>query len=378
MKVLVVVPNYPTAKSASYQFTHQRVKEYRCKFTTDVFSYSKNLNDYVYDEISVYTKKNHNLYTLIKKNNYDRIIFHTINLNTAINIRKKLKNERVIIWFHGTDSISWKRRLDSINFKLSNLYKPIVIAKTIIFPILGWLRKKLIHQLNRMPNLSFVFVSNWHYRTSSQDLQIKYKNYDIIPNYIDSSFYQYKNKTKADRLKVLSITNYANNIYAGDMIQNIIIKFSDYKEFKHFHFTLCGDGKLFNDQTKKIKHLKNITIKKGFLKPEEIKALHQKNGTFLYPKRGDSQGVSRCEAMASGLVSIASDIEAISEFSPKNTTYLVPNNINSFIEKLIYLYNNPDDYLTKSKASTSYIKKICNYDSTIAREIELIENEIKK
>lgn len=372
MRVLVVVPNYPTTQSASYQFTHQRVKEYQGQFSTDVFSCNAKQNNYEYEGVRIYTIKSTNLYKLA--DNYDCIIFHTLNLKNAIKIRKYLQNKKVIIWFHGTDSISWKRRLDVINFRWSNLYKPILLVKTIAFPFLGWLRKRQIQKLNYMSNVSFVFVSNWHYRTSTSDLKIEYKNRSIIPNFIDTSFYSYKIKAPEDRFNILSINNYASNIYAGDIIQDIILKFSEYKEFEKFNFNIYGDGKLFDQQTKKIKRFKNVIIKQGFLNPLDIKKVHSENGVFLYPKRGDSQGVSRCEAMASGLVPIASDVEAISEFSPDSTSYLVNNDIQEFINVLLEIANNPLDYLEKSKSAPEFINEKCGFYATIAEEIKIISS----
>ena len=78
--------------------------------------------------------------------------------------------------------------------------------------------------------------------------------------------------------------------------------------------------------------------------------------------------------MASGLVPIASDIEAISEFSPKDTSYLV-NSIDDFIKAFENIDKNPKDYLSKSINGANYIKDICSYQNTIQKEINMLEGK---
>jgi len=374
MKILLIVPDYPSKNSVAYKFIHDRVKKYKDEFEVDVFCYNKKfVKEYIFEGIKVIGGSTKKLKELILDNNYSRFVFHFFNIRSAMFIAKHLKNKKVYVWFHGSDCISWKRRLPSINFKIIKIINPIYLFKVIAFIIYNKMRVFNIRKLNKKClNLTFVFVSKWNKITSEKDLNIKYKKFKIIHNYINFEKFKYSKKNKNQRLKILSINNYANDVYAGDMIQDIILSLSKRKEFKYFNFSIYGDGKLFDLYTSKISKFKNVYINKGFIKTDEIISVHKLNGIFLYPKRGDSQGVSRCEAMASGLVPIASDVEAVSEFSPSNTSYLV-NDIEEFVNTLIYIYNNSEDFLKKSKECSKFIFEKCNYNKTIQKEINLIK-----
>ena len=77
---------------------------------------------------------------------------------------------------------------------------------------------------------------------------------------------------------------------------------------------IIGDGPLFDDLIKPLKHFTNVKYQKTFLQHHQIAKIHKNYGIFLIPTRMDSQGVSRDEAMASGLVPITNNVAAIPEF----------------------------------------------------------------
>lgn len=373
MKILVIVPGYPSDNSISYQFVHDRLKEYIKKFNLDVFCYNKKFKlQYEYEGINVYGGNRRKLMKKIKERDYNCVVFHFMTIRNALIISKHLSEQKVLVWFHGTDCLGWRRRLSSINYSRKKIINPIFCLKLLRFVIFNKIKLFCIKKVNQKNNnVNFVFVSKWLFRASQKDLGINFKNYVIIPNYINMNIFKYQKKTTHQRLNVLSISNYVNDLYGGDMIQKIIIKFSTKKEFKYFNFTIYGDGLLFNKYTENLKKFNNVCINKGFLTKNQIPGLHDNNGILLYPKRGDSQGVSRCEAMASGLVPLALDVEAVSEFSPKDTSYLVKTT-EDFINALLRVYYNPQEFLLKSKMSNEYIRKKCSYDNTIKKEIELL------
>ncbi len=369
MKVLIIVPDYPNKNKISYQFVHERVKKYLSHFDVQVFILNKEAEDYTYENVKVISGDTKKLKSLI--NDYDKFVFHFLNNKSAYFILKYLKNKNVYIWFHGSDCVSYKRRLDRINYSKKKLLNPKMFLKTMAFIIFNKIKFFNISSINKNCNVTFIFVSNWNKDASEKDIKIKYKKYQIIPNYIDSTKFKYYQKSADQRFKVLSINNYANNIYAGDMTQDIIYNFSKEKEFEKFEFLIYGTGRLFNEYTKKIKDFKNVKIENRILNHDEIAHVQKNYGIFLYPKRGDSQGVSRCEAMSSGLVPIASDVEAISEFSPQETTYLVKS-VTDFIRVLKNIVYDEKDFLRKSKQAAIFINEKCSYENTIKKEIDLL------
>jgi len=373
MKILIVVPSYPNKNSGDFQFVHERIKEYKKFFDVEVYCYGKKKKyNYKYEGIKVNCDKKNNLYRFYKNNKFDKVIFHFLNSFNAWFVLRYLKNEKTIIWFHGSDCIHYKRRLSKLNYNPKKILNLKYFLKILIFIAFYKYRSVMIKLINKKcKKNTFVFVSQWNKETSEKDLKIKYKDAVVIPNYINFKDFPYKAKKELLRYNVLSINNYNNLIYAGDLVEQIILKFSKKIEFKDFNFTICGTGLLFDKYTEGLKKFENVKIIKQHLSRKMISKLHQKNGIFLYPKRGDSQGVSRCEAMSSGLVSIASDVEAIGEFSPAKTSYLV-HTTQDFIDALIYISKHPKEFIKKSENSAQFIRKKCSYKNTIQKEIQLI------
>lgn len=379
MKILVVVPSYPNENRVDSQFVHERVKEYikDKKIVLNVFCLNDTKEkDYIFENIKVFVGNEERLIKLIK--DYDKFIFHFFNNRNGKFILNHLKNKNNLVWFHGSDSVHWKRRISSIDLiHFKDFFNPFKLIKLAVLIKINLTRKILIKNVNKTCiNTKFVFVSNWLYNTSLKDLKIKYKNYDIIPNYINEEQFEFKQKNSKDRYKVLSINNYANGIYAGDMIRDIIIELSKEDIFQKFEFNIYGDGKQWDETSKDLMTFENVHLHRGYLSRKQIKIVHQENGIFLYPKRGDSQGVSRCEAMSSGLVSIASNVEAIPEFNPSDTSYLA-SNIHEFIKYFKYVDANPEDFIAKSKRGAKFIRLKCGYKETIEKEKKLIKGELK-
>lgn len=382
IKVLVIVPNYPKDKNVVYKFVHDRVKAYvDSNIDVDVFClHKKRKEKYIFENINVTVDDNLKLLDKINNGDYSCYAIHFFNRLNARFVLKYLKDKKTFIWFHGSDCISWKRRKSSINIK-NNLdyFNPIKFMKLLLLIIIYSERKYLIKKINKNHDLNtFVFVSKWLKEMSEKDYNIKYKNYEIIHNYVDNTFFEYNKKDHDKRLKVLVINNFANDLYAGDLMNKILLEFSKNEIFNNFTFEIYGDGKKFEQSLKGLSSYTNIKINKGFLNQDQIKNAHLNNGVFLYPKRGDSQGVSRCEAMSSGLVTVVSDVEAISEFGSNDVSYLC-NLTNDFIAAFERIYLNKKEYMLKSKMSAKFIREKCNYENTIQKEIDMfLEEENRK
>lgn len=379
MKSLIIVPAYPNKNRVDYQFVHERIKKYINEYGLDIDVFCWNNiyeHDYLHEEVNVIVGNKQKLKQLI--DSYDKIVFHFLNIKNGKFILKHIKDKPNYVWFHGSDSVHWRRRLAAIDLvKSRDIFNVVKLIKLFALININAIKKHIIKKINKnCKNTKFVFVSNWLKKASEQDFGITYNNFEVIPNYINLDEFGYEQKTPEQRYKVLVVNNFANSIYGGDMIRDIIVGISKTSIFDKFVFNIYGDGKQWKSSTEILQQFANVKLHKGFLSRADIKKQHKQNGVFLYPKRGDSQGVSRCEAMSSGLVSIASDVEAISEFSPENTTYLAKN-IEDFISYFKFIDENPDDFLAKSIESAEYIRIKCSYKNTIEKEIQLIKGEIK-
>ncbi|WP_052342350.1 glycosyltransferase family 4 protein [Advenella mimigardefordensis] len=229
------------------------------------------------------------------------------------------------------------------------------------------------------PNLHFVFVSQWLVDSTEEDFGIKIspETYSIINNFIDGGIFSYTEKSASDRLNFLSIRPYAKLVYANDLTVSAILELSQRPYFDQLNFTLVGDGELFDSTVAPIKNFPNVTVKKQFLTHAEIAEYHRANGIFLVPTRMDTQGVSRDEAMSSGLVAITTNVAAIPEFVSNEVAMVVePESPKAIADAVEKLYNNPTSYLELSKKGSENVAQKCGFEKTVQREIDLITEAI--
>jgi len=101
--------------------------------------------------------------------------------------------------------------------------------------------------------------------------------------------------------------------------------------------------------------------------------LHDRHGVFLCPTRQDAQGVSMCEAMASGLVPITSDNTAIPEFVSDEEGYLT-RGADEIAMAIRTLDEQPQLFLEKSRKAAARSLAQTGWQATVAQEIELIRD----
>jgi glycosyltransferase involved in cell wall biosynthesis len=117
-----------------------------------------------------------------------------------------------------------------------------------------------------------------------------------------------------------------------------------------------------------------VNITKGFLDQSDIAVLHKEHGVFLSPTRFDSQGVSMCEAMSSGLVPVTTNVAAIPEFVDHGKTGLLapPEDYLALANWIERLYFNSELFERLSENASSEIRRLCSEDVAIKSELDLI------
>jgi len=142
--------------------------------------------------------------------------------------------------------------------------------------------------------------------------------------------------------------------------------------------TMAADSELFVFHPgMEHRHLgKNVHLHKTFLQQSEIAQLHKTCGVFLSTKRMDTQGVSRDEAMSSGLVPIASDVAAVPEFVDGSCGILTPGEeYKPVAEAIKRLYHDPELFEQLSENAAKRVRSQTGRPYTIAKELELICRE---
>jgi glycosyltransferase involved in cell wall biosynthesis len=220
-----------------------------------------------------------------------------------------------------------------------------------------------------------VFVSNYLAEEVMTDYGVRLPDraYSVIHNVVDAELFPYHEKPPEQRFKLLSIRPYASPKYANDLTVRAIELLRDKPFFHDLEFRLVGDGRLLEETVAPLRDLPNVIIDPTFLTQAEIAALHREYGVFLNPTRWDSQGVSRDEAMASGLVPITNRSSAVPEFMDESCGFMVPEEdpqaIADAIERLV---QDPALFLSMSKAAALRPRAQSSAACTIGKEIALI------
>src|SRR5690606_979063 len=142
--------------------------------------------------------------------------------------------------------------------------------------------------------------------------------------------------------KVLTLRPLSSKKYAVDIAIDTF-KFLPEK----FTLDIYGKGQLQNQYQKRIDDAKltdRITIKNEFIERSDMNGFFSRYGVFLSPTRMDAQGVTMCEAMASGLLVASNNNTAIPEFVEDNNNGLLSNNPEWLAQKIFDAVENPNLY----------------------------------
>ncbi len=370
-EILLITNQYPSYDNLYRNgFVHSRVYEYvKNNISVDVFKLQK-CEGVSYDEfkgVDITIGNKEILRNVIWNSKYKTILVHFLDTEMWDILKDINKEINIIVWVHGAEIQPWHRR--EFNYKNDEERKNAMTlsAKRMDF----W--KDLIK--NHISNINFVFVSKYFAEESAYDIgqTIPMNRLHIIHNPISTTVFNYIKKPAEQRKKILSIRPYASAKYANDLSVKAILELSKRPWFNELEILFIGDGVLFDETIRPLACFKNITVKKGFISQSEIATLHKDYGVFLTPTRMDSQGVSRDEAMSSGLVPVTNAVTAIPEFVDSSCGILAEGEdwegLASGIEKL---YNNPDLFMKMSKAASDRVESQSSITQTIPKELKLI------
>ena len=351
-------------------FVHSRVKAYAERgVKVDVFRFRNNepLNADEFEGVDVLTGDAAALDKMLLSGRYKSILVHFLNSEMWQVLERHIDNVRVVVWLHGAEIHPWYRRAYNYNTDEERALAKLESDKRMSF----W--KTL---LNPMPaNLHLVFVSRSFANEVLEDLgfDLPKNQYSIIHNPIDTDKFTYIEKSAKQRRKVLSIRPFASRQYANDVSVQTILALSEKPFFKEIDFKIIGDGKLFEETVARLRQFNNVTLEQRFLTHAEIAALHKEYGVFLCPTRWDSQGVSRDEAMSSGLVPVTNAVAAVPEFVDETCGILAPvEDAQAMAEGIAVLYENPEKLIAMSQAAAERVRRQRGAEIIVERELLLI------
>lgn len=370
-KTLVLTNHYPEyGELYRNAFVHSRVRRYAAADSrVDVFRFNpyKPSGPSEFEGVDVRTGMQQELESVLRTGGYERILVHFLDPAMWEVLEPFATEVDIVLWFHGAEVQAWHRRAF---LHRSDDEKETAKQR--------WAEKSAFWRavFGASAPLRFVFVSEHLRREVEEDLGLALpaERTHVIHNFVDGETFVHETKTPEQRLRVLSIRPYASAVYANDLLVEAILLLQDDPCFSEFTFHLVGDGPLFEELTYPLRSFANVTLEQGFLTRDEIAALHRANGVFLVPTRMDSQGVSRDEAMASGLVPITNRVAAVPEFVDETCAVLAaPESARELADGLRRLYDNPDEYVRMSAAAAERVRAQSGFDQTIRRELLLLD-----
>lgn len=374
--VLVLSNNYPSPNSLyRNMFVHKRVMSYKeSRLVCDVMRmniFCKN-NFEEFEGINIVEGQADRLGNILEESNIDTVCVHFLDKNMWNILKNFNKKIRIIVWLHGADIQPWWRRKHNYTTEEElNKAKEESEERQAFW-------KSVFEEIDKF-NIHFIFVSQYFADIVFEDYKITLprNRYSVIHNCIDTNMFKYVKKDSEQRKKLLSIRPYASRKYGNDLTVRAIQELSKEQFFKELKFLIIGDGKLFDETLEPIRKYKNVEISKKFLRQSEIAELYQEYGIALIPTREDTQGVSRDEAMASGLVPVTNAVTAIPEFVDDSCGILAPDEDYLEMAKGIKaLYYDSDMFLRMSEKAAQRVREQSTKEYTIDKEIDIICNSL--
>jgi glycosyltransferase involved in cell wall biosynthesis/spore maturation protein CgeB/SAM-dependent methyltransferase len=374
-KCLIVSRSYPSYDNLyNYTFVHRRAMGYRDHgLGMDVFRFSDAPLAYEeFEGIDIVSGNVSDLSLMLRSNAYETILVHSFDEQVWSAIQPHLSHARVIVWVHGAEIQPWYRR--DFNFADEGERRRGIQRSD--------MRMSLWRQVleDMPPNLHLVFVSEFLARQAMHDLdvQVPSHQYSVIHNVVDGDLFDYVEKPAEQRDRILSIRPYTKATYANDLAVKAILDLAGEPWFCELAFRLIGDGPLFDTTVAPLREgFPNVSIEKRFLTQQQIRDLYKQYGVFLVPSRIDSQGVSRDEAMASGLVPVTNRVSAIPEFVDEDVAFLAPaEDWGALADAIRTLHADPQRFQRMSRAAAVHVRAKSGPAQTLLREIVLIRGQV--
>ena len=371
-RALLISSLYPSyADIYKYGFVHRRVVEYRRRgFAVDVVrpQLEGRSTSHLFDGVVCRTLSRRALAMLLRRGGHRSIAIHGLSEALWEVVAPHLAGRPVTFWVHGTELLDFSHVAYAYEDAPERERAQARFARRLAF----W--RELLRE-SRL-DVRLVFVSQFSAELAMADLGLRLdpRRYTVIPNPIDTRLFAYRPKPPELARRVLSLRPFKSRIHGSDLIAEAILKLSRRAIFPDLQFSVVGDGPTFEEMTASLHGLANVRIRKTFLLDHEIVAEHALHGVFLVPSRFDTQGVSRDEAMASGLVPVTNAVCAVPEFVDETCGVLAPaDDGDALAEGIERLARQPRLFQRMSRAAARRKRAQTCAEIVIPREIAYLE-----
>ncbi len=370
---LLISDYYPSYDNLyNHMFVHRRNLLYRQQgFTADTMCI--NMRDEAgfreFDNVSITNGGGDTIVSAIKSGQIKTVCVHFLSRVIWNALKDNLNKINLIIWSHGSDIQPWHRREYNLLTQEETAKAKELSAKREAL----W---KEVFECSEKHNIHFVFVSEFFRKQVEEDYGVNLDSKcSVIHNCIDTDLFSYEKKDAEQCFNIMSVKSFASLTYANDITQKAIEILSHEKEFSQMTFDLYGDGERFETDTANLKKFPNVHLHRGFFTQSQIAGFHKEHGIYIATTRMDTQGVSRDEAMSSGLVPVANAVAAIPEFVNEDCGILAPaEDAQAVAEGILKLVRNPELFMQMSENAARHVRNKTAKEYTISKEIALIES----
>ncbi|MDH2926803.1 glycosyltransferase [Lonepinella koalarum] len=363
MKVLVAVQSYslPNEKVSHFFVQVRNIYYKQAGLDIDVLNFSAK-NDYVVDDISVYSYKS--AVEKIENREYDVLISHQPNLKSHLFLFLKYGKyfKKKINVFHGHEVLNVRK----VYSKPYDYDKSNSLIKVIIQEVYDKIKLFIWNKVYQrdIKDTHYLFVSKWMYDeflkwTKIEESKISPASsitYNCIGKDFETLVYDHSSKKEYDFVTIRG--NIDGSKYCIDLINQLAFKNPKLK------FLIVGKGKFWSYNQK----APNIEWRDSYLNHNEIIDVLNKSRCALMPTRTDAQGLMMCEMATFGIPVITSDIPVCHEVFEffDNVAFIDNENIKGVsLEEMLLDLKKKEPYQKNEK----YYAK-----NTVEKEVELIRN----
>ena len=367
LRILVVTRSYPAAGDLyQYPFVHRRVLAYRTAgHEVAVFRPTEGSpSAHEYEGVTCESGEGPTLLELAGKFEPDVIAAHGFS-EAMWPLLSPIADIAIHAWLHGSEIPAVFRQRSAAIADLQERADALAQVE---------LRRRFWLDLldRRPPRLKLVLPSRTAVAMMREDVGLGDEDHVVLPNPIDTDLFRYVPKGEDMRFRVLSIRPFDSPTRANDLTVAAIRLLSERAGFDQLQFTIIGDGRLFDEELTPLRGLANVAIRRQFLTQSEIAEEHARHGIFLVPTRLDTQGVSRDEAMASGLVPVTSDIPTVREFADESCAAIAADDPAVFADALWTMIQSPELFLRRSGTAAARVRAQTSHERVIPAELALL------
>ncbi|MDR0593218.1 MAG: glycosyltransferase family 4 protein [Bifidobacteriaceae bacterium] len=375
-RVLIISEGYPAPEDIySFGFVHTRVKAYQAAgFEVDVMVMRpggvKRWREYL--GVQVLEGSQWLLGQMLDSGRYDMAAVHFLKPHLWETLAPRAARLPLVIWVHGSDIQPWWRHRHLIESAEKQAWYEAHTARLM----------QMWGQVLTAPGAKtrFVFVSQTFAGEVAEDLAqfglaVPAGRVAVIHNGVDTDLFAYRPKGVEQRKRILMVRSFATRKYATDLAAAAILELSREPFFNQLEFLIVGDGALWEEDMRPLARFGNVKFERRFMAQEEIAAVQRDYGVMLQPTRWDSQGVSRDEAMSSGMVVISNAVAAVPEFLSQAEGYLAaPDDAAGIAAAVRDLYHHPDVFAAKSAAAAARARSTMAVAQVAGQELALLKD----